>query len=1341
MLTRFTLLSMVLLCPSFLKAQALYSNQQRQKIEVLAKSVEVQAKIDQEKTLNLAKKNGWPLRQVFSDGSTMILSGVSQTGQPLYDITYSNNAAGLTTQTNALYDGGGLGINLTGSTPALRDKLAIWDGGRILATHTELNGRVRQIDNPTTTDAHATHVSGTMIAAGSSPRARGMATQAHLLAYDFGNDLSEMTAAAANLLVSNHSYGTAAGWRFNADRPGTNNNLKWEWYGDTTISATEEYRYGFYDARTRDWDRLAYISPNYLMVKSAGNDHGANGPTADAPYFLGSSSQTSTNARANQNGYDQITTYGNAKNILTVGAISALTTGYNQLSDPRISTFSSWGPTDDGRIKPDITGVGVSVLSSTSTGNNAYATLSGTSMSSPNVSGSVFLLSELFNNLRGGFMRSSTLKGLILHTANDAGNPGPDYQYGWGLLNSRRAAEVIINRDQTDLLAEQTLMPNETFTTQIVASGRGPLVVSICWTDPEAAPTPANSSNLNNRTPKLVNDLDVRISDGTIEHLPWILNPTQPSLNATRGDNIRDNVEQILIANAVPGKTYTITIKHKGTLTNSRQDYALIMSGIGGKTYCESRAISTADSKITRVLLGTINQTAAAGCQNYSDFTHLSADIAIGQSLPLEVGVGTCGADFTKIIKAYADWNNDGDFDDAAELVATSEPISGNGVFRANINAPAGLLVGNATRLRIVCVETNNAAAAVACGNYPKGETQEFLLNVVRPSRDLSMVALLTPVNGACSNQVSSITVRVRNAGTSTLQNMPVRIEIARANDGQRVGSLNGTIVPSLAAFNEATLTLNDPILSSLQPNTAYLFTCRANLPNDQDTLNNLLRQIITTAPIPPRPVATATYCDTDPLALISVGNSTAFWYDAPTGGNLLAAGNLASSAIRQPNGVFYVANNDFSGSIGPATKGAFTGGSYSGNFGPAPLIKTEVPLLIESARLYISSAGRLTFNVLTLDDAFVSTTTINVTPTRNPNAPNVGAPSGQVADDPNDLGAVYPLNLSLPRAGNYKITIEYENGATIFRSNAGVTGFPFTIPNVLTLRGALFNRTDTQVDTLTNAYYYFYDLKVRSLGCASERVAVSAQTAIKITPTIAFEGTTTAFCELANLRLSAPAGAASYQWFLNGAAINGANSSTFAATNAGSYTVNTSLNNCLPILSAPVVTTLRRAEKPTITRNGIQLTSNATISNQWFLNGLPIAGATQQTLIVPQTGSYAVRGNANGCGELLSDEIAVIITGLDEEPLSTVFSAKIYPNPAENILTCEYQTPTPNAQNVTVTLHDATGRLVLKKKLDKQQKIFRTQIDVSSLQSGTFFAVIQEDGQEPRIVKALRKP
>ncbi|WP_428654998.1 S8 family serine peptidase [Runella sp.] len=1318
---------------SYAQRKPLYSTEQQQKLQTTRQSIENQYRTLNAQLQTLAQLNNWPLRRDFSDGRVMILSGVSETGQPLYDITTTNRAAAATTRTDALYEGGGLGLNLTGGSSAMKDRLGIWDGGAVLKTHVELVGRITQSDGATSVSNHATHVSGTMIATGINPRARGMANQATLLAYDFNNDTPEMANAAANLLVSNHSYGTLSGWRLNPDRPGTDNNLKWEWYGDSTVNSQQDYKFGFYDSRTREWDRIAYNAPNYLMVSSSGNDRGTNGPPAGTPYFIGSSNRKSTTPRAAQTGYDLVSTYGTAKNSLTVGAISALSNGYNQLSDPRISSFSSWGPTDDGRIKPDIVGVGVSVFSTTSTNNNAYETLSGTSMSSPNVAGSIFLLQELYNNLNGKFMRSSTLKGLVLHTADDAGNPGPDYQYGWGLLNDRRAAEVLLNKDQSHLVAERTLAPNETYTTQVIASGKGPLVATICWTDPEATAFSATAANFNNRTPKLLNDLDIRISDGTITSLPWVLDPEQPANNATRGDNIRDNVEQIIIPNAIPGKTYTITIKHKGTLTNNTQLYALIVSGIGGKSYCESRAASDADTKIMKVVLGNITQLANNGCQTYTDFMNQIATVSQGQSIPLEVTVGSCGSDLSKVVKAFIDWNSDGDFDDAGELVATSS-VMNNGVFSATIKTPAGLTINNLTRVRIVTVEATNSAAVVACGTYAKGETQEFLLRFTRPSRDASISALITPENNFCSNQLSSITVRVKNNGSEAQSNIPVSVQVSDGA-GQVVGTISSTLTQTLAAFSETTFSLTAPFLSELKTGINYQFTVKTLLTNDQDSLNNTLVQTRTVAAVPTITSATATYCGNDPVALIAQGNGLAFWYDSPTSNQFIAIGNSTSSSVRLPGGTFYVALNDFSGTLGPATKAAFGGGTYSGNFGPAPLIRTEVPLLLESARLYISTAGRLTFTVSGLDDRFISTTTIDVVPTRNANAPNQGAPSGQVADDPNDPGQVYPLNLAIPTAGDYKITIEYENGATIFRSNVGVTGFPYSIPKIITLKGALFAQNNT-VDTLTNAYYYFYDLKVKSLGCSSGRIPVVSKTATSSTPTISFTGSNT-ICEGTTINLAAAAGTGGYQWFFNNQPVSGATGAAYTAGNAGVYTVSTSVNNCLPALSSPVTITTKKAEKPTITTTGILLTSNAPSGNQWLLNSLPISGATGTTYTPSQTGNYSVRGNVNGCGELISDEVRITITAIEPTyPEKTIF----YPNPAENFVNCEYNSPIGISQKVMASLYDINGRLLLKQQMEGGDKKFRTQFNLKTMENGTFFAIIEVEGTSTRIINAIIK-
>jgi hypothetical protein len=113
-----------------------------------------------------------------------------------------------------------------------------------------------------------------MIAAGVDANAKGMSYQAVLRAYDWNSDLSEMSAAAAaGLRASNHSYGFITGWYFDYFGDG-----KWTWWGDTAVSNVEDYTFGFYSSESQSWDNIARNAPNYLMVKSAGNDRN-EGPT------------------------------------------------------------------------------------------------------------------------------------------------------------------------------------------------------------------------------------------------------------------------------------------------------------------------------------------------------------------------------------------------------------------------------------------------------------------------------------------------------------------------------------------------------------------------------------------------------------------------------------------------------------------------------------------------------------------------------------------------------------------------------------------------------------------------------------------------------------------------------------------------------------------------------------------------------------------------------------------------------------------------------------------------------------------------------------------------------
>ncbi|GAB4049138.1 hypothetical protein GCM10028810_38290 [Spirosoma litoris] len=548
---------------------------------------------NRKRTLTLALRNNWPLYKNYSNHRVFRLQEVDALGQPVY-YSLHNVEAARGTRTVALQGGGSLAISLSGSSPAMAGRLGLWDGGRVLESHQEFSGtttngtKITQKDNITGVNDHTTHLAGTLVGKGVNPLAKGMAYGAQLSVWDYTDDVTELLTAAPNLLLSNHAYGPVVGWVYNASRPGTDSNLKWEWWGNTTISATEDYLFGFYTSKAQDLDRIAYNNPYFLMVRSADNKRGETGPPTGTAYYLRNTTTQSTIARSRNDAYDVIPAEATAKNVLTIGAADVTYANANVPTLVGSTAFSGWGPTDDGRIKPDLLGIGSDVLSSIGTSNTDYGTYSGTSMASANVSGSLFLLQELYARQRasglpanGQFMRAATLKGLALHTA-DRPNPaaGPDYRQGWGLLNTEAAARLLLNEELAHLVLEQSLIAGSTYTRSIVAQGNEPLIVTLSWTDPEGVATSVVPSSVDSPTPKLINDLDLRIIDGQQTNLPFVLDPAKPAQAASRGDNVRDNVEQVYIANPVAGKTYTITVSHKGKMTYSSQPYSLIVSGL-----------------------------------------------------------------------------------------------------------------------------------------------------------------------------------------------------------------------------------------------------------------------------------------------------------------------------------------------------------------------------------------------------------------------------------------------------------------------------------------------------------------------------------------------------------------------------------------------------------------------------------------------------------------------------------------------------------------------------------------------------------------------------------------
>ncbi len=1111
----------------------LVSDARRAELNALSQQYDQTYQSQKIKYLDLSKRHNWLLRGQRKDGGVTSLHGIRNSGMPIFVRTDNNVTSAATTRTNYVQPGGALGLNLSGSSTFLNGKLAIWDGGAPLATHQEFAGKTITIhDTALGTIDHATHVTGTMIAKGINPPVKGMSFGANtLISYDFDNDVAEMSSQAANLLLSNHSYGTIAGWDFDE----TNN--RWDWYGLPGDSV--DYNFGFYDSQSQAWDKIAYTAPNYLIVESAGNSRGYPGPALGEDYY-GFKSRTDFTfvdkgprpATISSNTYyDVIPDYANAKNILTVGAVNPIPNGPTNRGDVAIAFFSSWGPTDDGRIKPDICGMGVNVLSTIATSTTAYGTESGTSMSAPNVTGSLYLLQEYWAKINGGaFMRSATLKGLACGTAFDAGNVGPDYIYGWGLLDMQKAAQAITDNGVKSIVRENTLNTGQTQTFNVVASGNGPLVATIAWTDPAATPT--TDGTINSRTPKLINDLDIRISDGTTTSLPWVLNPDQPATAATLGDNIRDNVEQVNIANPVPGKAYTITVSHKGTLQSGSQAYSLIAIGVGGSVYCASAPTSNADSRIDNFSLNNVTSPTPTACTTYTDYSASTAiQLEPGKTYPLTLTLGTCGANFSKAAKVFVDWNANGAFE-ASELVATTPVTTATATFTLNITVPTNVTVGNVTRLRVVLVETTDPATIAACGSYAKGETQDYRVQFIQPAVDAGATVITgTTPSGLCAGK-TNFTVSLKNYGTATLTSVPFTVTIQAANGA--VTTFNETYPGSLAAGAQVDFQLANTFVTSA--GATYSITATTNVTGDFITADNQATATLVIAATPVPTNTSAYYCiNTKNYLLTASAGPTdgLLWYQTATATTPVTSGSPATTTTAPTNNIFYLGVNDLSGTVGPATKNVFTGGGYN-QFSPTVTVNTKVPVVLQSARLYVGNSGRVTFTASDSTGQIVSSTALDLVATRT--TPVTGA----APDDPNDPGQVYNLNLILPKAGTYTISANFEGNSSLYRSNLGVTGYPFSIGNVFSITG------NSATPNSTSYYYYFYNLQVISYGCTSgARVPVTLTTPVVTrTGNVLSSNFTTG-----------------NQWYFNGTLIPGATGQTYSPVEAGNYQVSVVVN------------------------------------------------------------------------------------------------------------------------------------------------------------------------------------
>lgn len=1218
-----------------------------------------------------ALERNWPLTLRSKKGRLAYLRGINSFGLPYYVTTTDNLISAATIRTNRLWPGGGAGLSLTGSTAALKGRIAVWDEGKVRPTHVELTGRVTQGDGNTALSDHSTHVAGTMIATGVNPLAKGMAFGAQqLFAYDFNNDVSEMEAAAANgLLISNHSYADIAGWYYDDSQS------RWEFWGNP--GDTVDIRFGLYDADARTWDSIAYMAPDYLIAKAGGNNRGETGPNVGATYYRMNAQGTFVNAGArpsgisNNDGYNTIATYGTAKNILTLGAVNPIPGGYHSPKDVVLADFSSLGPTGDGRIKPDVVADGVNVLSSVSSADNAYDIFSGTSMATPAAAGSAFLLQEYYSSLHGGtVMHSSTLKGLLIHTADEAGlNPGPDYAYGWGLINMEKAAAVIKadNTDQSQRIIQGSLTGTNTATYTITASGKTPVIATLCWTDVPGTPAtiPSNSHNFKDAGIKLVNDLDLRVTDNATgkTYLPWTLNPSSPGAAATKGDNIRDNVEKVELSDSVnPGNTYTITVKSKTALSTA-QTYSLLLSGGGGVAACASTS-SAPGADLTQVTVGDLtNSMSSAVCRNYTDYSSVGvAHLAVGSNAAISVTTGNCnsvGTDNGRVIKAFIDYNGDGIFD-AGEQVFQSGPVPvQHGVYTGSFVVPTTAVVGSYSRMRIVTQETSDATLVTGCGGtYGAGETQDYKVTFSNPSVDVGVTALEMPTLTACANDSQIVSIRIHNFGSTTQSGgIPVTTTIT---GGSSPITLNAICKDSILPGAEVVYTYNTTF--AMTAGTTYTFASKTALSGDLNTGNDANTASVATSASAASISGTATICGANATSVVLhaavTGLDVPVWYESATSTTPLGAGNNYTTNVITANKTYYVGVNELNTKLGPPSKTSLATTSRQGAYfrfgGNFIMLTTSVPLTLESAKMYIGHSGQITFTLATLASLNnntgqysyypVYTNTIDVYATKQ--TPDTASQINVALGDNTDTGATYLLNIPIPTPGNYILLIDCSSTTSAFlNSNITNDPYPLSIPGVISITGN-DQRDYGKADSVTAShklYYPFYNMGIRLNGCPIPRVAVKDTT-----------------------------------------------------------------------VTSPVITLI-----------GTKLTSNFASGNQWYVNDSLLANRTQDTMTASIPGVYYTKVSDATTGCVLKSN-SVTYTPNNGDPNAAI-GLKVMGNPNNGVFNLFFYMST--TADMSVTLTNALGQKVYQKDFPGFSGVFNQQINAGTLSSGVYSLQIFHGG------------
>lgn len=485
----------------------------------------------------------------------------------------------------------------------------VYDGGKVFS-HADLAGRltIGQSDTGGTSD-HATHVACTIGGDAVAGSLSGMAPGVQIVSYTFEQeggltqgflytdpgDLEADYGEAVSLYgadVANNSIGTNT----------AANGFPCDWEGN----------YGVTGALIDEVVRGALGDP-FRVVWANGNERGAG--------TCGTTYQTTAPPAC-------------AKNSLTVGALNS--------NDDSVTSFTSWGPCDDGRLKPDVSAPGCQsggdggINSCSSSG--GYTLKCGTSMACPVTTGIASLLLQQYRQSfpsRPDF-RNSLLRSVLAQTAADLGNSGPDYQTGYGSIRAQPAVDLI----KAERFLEEDVQQGETFVFTMNVGSASTVKVTLAWDDPAGAPEV---------NPVLVNDLDLRVvAPGGGTHHPWTLNPATPGAPAVQ--SVRDgvnNIEQVVITTPVPG-TYIVQIEGVDIAQGPTQPISVATSH--APVLCAAApTFGGLVSATAGASCGEINLVWGTGQSNCSPPGQISYNVYRGTTqlfvpqVPVHSGVGTTG--------------------------------------------------------------------------------------------------------------------------------------------------------------------------------------------------------------------------------------------------------------------------------------------------------------------------------------------------------------------------------------------------------------------------------------------------------------------------------------------------------------------------------------------------------------------------------------------------------------------------------------------------------------------------------------------------------------------------